>query len=564
MTRSQSYRRAMESLMIRNEAGRIVPLRFSDSQEILWRYVAPQLDDPQGRCWFIVLKGRQVYATTFFEALTFIKTVEKPNSNSLIIAQDLDSAGEIFNMAKRFYDYIPLPKLKPSKVKELIFPFDAGQSKFRVVSAGTAAKGRGTTQSCVHCSEVAFWPHPDVMLGLFQAMPDLPDTLWVIESTANGMVDTGELFYEQWKAAIGGDSKLVPIFIPWFIMPKYRMEPALPEDEWDEEEQLIIKNFSKFGVDGRSLRWRRYAIATKCEGRLEKFHQEYPCTPEEAFVSSGLPAFDSLAILDLQSGIATPIRGRMEGSKFVRDYTGELRVWKRPEDGHQYVIGVDCSEGIRGGDYTCAQILDMATLEQVGMVHGLLQPYDFSKLLNEAGRWYNNAIINIEVKNTGWAVQDYMMRLHNYPRFHPWRGKPDQAHRGKVRLWGYDTNTYSRPLLIEAGRRAINNRLLTIHDAATLMEIKQFSRQDTGIYEAEAGHDDRVLALLLALRSREENYVGNVNRVISDINFSGPDLMGVRTLDTAEPDRLLVRHVHKAMQKNIKDAKKAAKDWLNL
>jgi hypothetical protein len=556
----------MESLMIRNESGRIVPLKFSDSQEILWRYVAPALDNPQGRLWFIVLKGRQVYATTFFEALTFVRTTERPNSNSLIIAQGLEEAGEIFNMAKRFYDHIPLPKLKPSKVKELIFPFDKGQSKFRVVSAGTAAKGRGTTQTCVHCSEVAFWPHPEVMLGLFQSMPDLPDTLWVVESTANGMQDKGQLFYDQWKAAIGGDSKITPIFIPWYIMPKYKMDPAIPEDDWDDEEKILVRNFGKFGVDGRSLRWRRYAIATKCEGILEKFHQEYPSSPEEAFVSSGLPAFDSLAILDQQRYISPPIaRGTMEKGKFENSPSGEIRVWKKPQDGHQYAIGVDCAEGIRGGDYTCAQVVDMESLEQVAVVHGLLQPYDFAKLLNDFGRWYNTAIINIEVKSSGWAVQDYMLRIFNYPRFHPWRGKPDRVGSFHVRLWGYDTNTYSRPLLIEAGRRAINKRLITIHDAATLMEIRQFSRQDSGIYEAEAGHDDRVLALLLALRSREENYVAKTSRKPwQDVNFTEPDTLGIRVLDVAEPDRLLVRHVHKAMQEQVKRAKKASKDWLNL
>jgi len=251
--------------------------------------------------------------------------------------------------------------------------------------------------------------------------------------------------------------------------------------------------------------------------------------------------------------------------KWVKDPSGEIRVWRKPQDNHQYVIGVDCSEGVKGGDFTCAQVVDMETLEQVAMVHGLLQPYDFAKQLNQLGRYYNTAIINIEVKNTGWAVQDYMMRLYNYPRFHPWKGKPDRIQSGKVRLWGWDTNTYSRPLLIESGRRAINKRLLEIHDAATLMEIKQFSRADTGIYEAEAGHDDRVLALLLALRSREENYVGRSNRIISDINLSEPDsFLGVRTLDTAEPDRLLVRHVHKALQGQLNRAKKASKNWLNL
>jgi len=37
--------------------------------------------------------------------------------------------------------------------------------------------------------------------------------------------------------------------------------------------------------------------------------------------------------------------------------------------------------------------------------------------------------------------------------------------------------------------------------------LMHFSKNDAGKYEAEVGHDDRVIALLLALRTREENYI---------------------------------------------------------
>lgn len=548
--------------MIRNEKGLIVPLRFSDSQNIIWRRVAPRLD-AHDKLWFIVLKARQIYATTFFEALTFVRTIERPNTNSLIIAQDLDSSTAIFNMAKRFYDYLPLPKLKPPKTKELIFPLSGGPSVFKVVSAGTASKGRGTTQTCVHCSEVAFWPHPEVLTGLFQAMPGLGDTLWVLESTANGLSGQGEMFYRQWKSAIDRKSSLIPIFIPWFTMPKYREAPAVDESEWDEEEKLLVEQFGKYGLDGRSLAWRRSAIETKCQGLIEMFHQEYPSTPDEAFISSGLPAFDPLAILRQQSNICEPLmRLDYDGSadEFVPDHNGDLAVWVRPQEGHQYAIGVDTSEGIKGGDYTCAQVIDMDTLDQVAVLHGSIGPWDASRAIANLGQWYNKAIVNIEVKGSGIAVQDYMLRVLNYPRFHPWRGRADKVSPGPVRAWGWDTNIATRPLLIEAGRRAINKALIDIHDEATLHEIRLFSRNDDGKYEAEAGHDDRVLALLLALRTREENYTG-ARASIYSIAMSEPDLRGIRVVDAADPERLQLRKVHRELKKA---ARNSVTDWMNL
>src|SRR3990167_1358511 len=131
-SRSQAYYRAMNALMIRNESGLIVPMRFADSQEIIWRNVAPVLD-VGGKLWYIVLKGRQVYSTTFFTNLVFLRTLERPNTNSLIIAQDLDTSGEIFGKSRTFYDHLPLPKFHPGKVKELTFPLDGGASHLKVL-----------------------------------------------------------------------------------------------------------------------------------------------------------------------------------------------------------------------------------------------------------------------------------------------------------------------------------------------------------------------------------------------------------------------------------------------
>lgn len=561
----------MEGMKIRNEKGEIVPMTFSDSQRMIWKFVAPQLDDAEGKLWFIVLKGRQIYATTFFECLTFLRTIEKANTNSLVIAQDVDSAVKIFGMAQRFYDYLPLPKLGPSKKKEIEFNLPGGRSEFRVISAGTAAKGRGTTQTCVHCSEVAFWPHAEVMTGLFQTMPDLPDTLWVLESTANGMVGTGAMFHQQWKMAVSGDSQMIPIFIPWYIMPKYRDKIALPEDEWDEEEKILVEQFSNVGLDGHSLMWRRKTIATKLQGMLEMFHQEYPSTPDEAFISSGLPAFDSLALLKQANNIRPPmVQGVFRDGKLLRQARGEVSVWVEPKDNHDYFIGIDTSEGLRDasgkptGDFSCAQVVDMTSLEQVAIIHGAISPWDMAKMCADIGKWYNTAMLNVEVKSSGHAVQDYLIRIFQYPRLHPWKGKQDRTpHAHTVnRLWGWDTNIYSRPLLIESGRRAINRGMLTLHDMATLDEIRHFSRSDDGHYEAVTGHDDRVMALLLALRSGEENHL-DMKASYWNPELSEPDLRGVRIIDSSNPNRMTVNRVHRMLQMRER-AQRAAKHWTQL
>ena len=720
-SRSERFYRVMNDLRIRSESGLIVPMRFSESQEIIWKYVAPRLDD-HARLRFIVLKSRQVYSSTFFEALLFTRTIEKPGTQSLVLAQDLASSHALFNMAKRFYEHLPMPKFAPPKQNEIFLPFKGGPSVFKVVSAGVSAKGRGTTQTCVHASETAFWQHPEILTGLFQTMPDVDDTLWVIESTANGKQGDGRMFYEEWCRAIAGESDICPIFIPWFAMQKYRgsrvNRQPIPPEEWDEEEKILAKTF---GIDGDQIAWKRFSTQTKCQGQLEMFHQEYPATAEEAFISSGLPAFDRLAIMQQAPNVCEPkARGRMDYNNltkkgiFKEDPTGEVRIWQFPQEGHQYVIGADTSEGLerlgpedkQSPDASCAEILDMATLEQVASVHGQIAPWEFSCLLATMGLWYNKAIVAIEVNNTGHAVQDHMIRTHLYPMLHPWRGKPDRVNRGRAKLYGWEcldpeakvltadfrwvpakdiqegetvigceeavgpekanvnyiklqtvkgkkefvapkvkvtlenssqtivstnhpllvnrnkecqwiqawnllpgdcvkylpedlsvkafqyikvsnmelvgrglviglttfpdhtliadgivghnTNVYSRPLMIEAGRRCINKVLVTIHEAKLIDELNDFSRSDSGKYEAEAGHDDRVMAFLLALRSREENYYPARAAIeVSDET----NIKGVRIVEVLDNKATTRKRVADALKQQ---ADKASRNWMEL
>jgi len=560
--RSDRFKRFMQGLQIRNERGWIVPMRFSESQEILWSHVSPKLDLDQ-RLWFIVLKSRQTYASTFFEALTFTRTLEQPGTQSLVLAQDLDSSHALFNMAKLFYDYLPLPKLVPPRVKVLEFPFKTGTSRFRVISAGVSAKGRGTTQTCIHASEVAFWKQPEILTGLFQVMPDLNDTMWILESTANGKVGDGQLFYEEWQRAISGESDLIPIFIPWFIMSKYRRSPGLPEAEWDEEEKLIAKTH---GLTPEQLAWRRFAIKTKCQGSLEVFHQEYPASPEEAFISRGLPAFDPLALIRQRTNIRPPQwRGRMykcpqdDTWKFTDDLKGEVRVWAKPKEGRRYVIGADTAAGVIGGNAACAEVIDIETLEQVACVYGTIAPWDFAIALNAVGLWYNKAVVAVEVNNTGHAVQDPLIRVHNYPNLHMWRGRPDKIRLYRSRLYGWETNVFSRPLLIEAGRRALNENLCTIHEQKLLDELADFTRTDSGKYEAEHGRDDRVIAFLVALRSREENYFEprKAIAVVSDDEL--PE--GIKIVEQLDPSARAKKRVGDVLREQ---AGTATKNWLEL
>lgn len=486
LSRSARWRRVLEGLPIRTERGFLAPMHFSQSQERLWEPMAPRIDARQ-KLWFIVLKGRQMYSSTFCQGLTFVRTMEQPGTHSLVIAQDLDTSHALFDKSKLFYEHLPLPKLKAPRVKMLEFPFPTGTSRYTVISAGVGAKGRGLNQTCVHASEVAFWQHPEFMLGMKQSMPDLDDTIFLIESTANGKRGSGQLFYEEWLRAIGGDSDFIPIFLCWTDMPKYRRRPGLPAAEWTDKETGLNR---VYGLDGEQLSWRRFAIQTKCQGDPDFFDQEYPVSPEVAFIASGMPAFDRDAVMLLRAGVRPPV-DRYDYSpvrkRFERAPRGRLSVWEDPLPGVPYVIGADTAEALReaasgnrqtdsSGDYAAAQVVNMRTLTQVASIHGHIPPWEFADWLNALGRRYNNAILAVEINNHGHTTQGRLLKELYYPNLHRWQGKPDRFKNLHAlrRVYGWECVDPDARILTEdlrwkaAGQLKIGDRIMGCQEYHTL------------------------------------------------------------------------------------------------
>lgn len=139
-----------------------------------------------------------------------------------------------------------------------------------------------------------------------------------------------------------------------------------------------------------------------------------------------------------------------------------------------------------------------------------------------------------------------------YPNLHRWKGRADKIKQTRATYYGWETNSWSRPLLIEAGRRAIDSVLVTIHEAKLIDELHDFSRQDNGKYEATAGHDDRVIALLIAIRSREENYYPVVKKIaMSDEKIAENSQFpsSIRVIETLDRKASTQRRISKLLGK---------------
>lgn len=228
----------------------------------------------------IILKARQFGFSTLILALFFLDTVNNPETQTKVMAHDTDTTELLFGMVHRFYNNLPSPPpTKYSTRRELAFSHNG--SFLSVQTAGSMGAGRGGTPTNIHCSEVAFWPDPEIFTGLMQSLP-LNGNCFE-ETTANGL---GNEFYDQYQDAKLGLSNFTPRFYAWFDHPEYSVVPAPDFEPTVKELELIINH----GVTYDQLQWRRNKI--KEPGMGDKFVQEYPANDTEAFRVSGSTFFD--------------------------------------------------------------------------------------------------------------------------------------------------------------------------------------------------------------------------------------------------------------------------------
>lgn len=491
-------------LKIRTKEGKLVPFKLNSSQLRLLKKIEDL--EKQGKpIRIIIAKSRQMGFSSLTEGLIFKRTATNKLTNSLIVSHTVDGSTALFNMSKLFYEEMPAP-LRPMKKnsnsKELVFEnpsLDADEkrnnpglrSKIRIDSAGNESAGRGSTIMNLHISELAFWNNPDdVLLGLFQAVPNLPNSMIIVESTSNGV---GGAFYNMWKQAERGESDFIPMFFPWFEHAEYSM--PTPDDFVITDEEMELQKLYNLTTD--QLTWRRWAIRNNCGGDEEKFKQEYPSFSEESFLSSGRPRFSIGVLKKWLNNAKKGEQGYLEKGSFVKDNKGYIEIWEHPKPNYTYVIGADVSEGLADGDYSAATVWDSKTKTQVAKWHGHIDPDLFAGELEKLGNYYNKALIAVESNNHGFTTLNILKRTYiNLFEMEKYDENTDTT----TKKLGWATNKKTKPLVIDNLAYMIREKLINSFDQSFINECMTYIREENGSTNAQSGcHDDLVMATAIAL-----------------------------------------------------------------
>lgn len=563
-------------LSIRTKDAQIQKLVFNEEQRILNETAKKQYQET-GRVRLIVLKARQVGVSTWASARIFRKLHLFPNQQAIVIADELDRSETLFGMYDKYAAFLP-PEIRPmirysTKKKELFF--DQPKDHLRqenpglgsgivVETAGDASAARSMTIQLAHLSEVADWPNAiELWVSLAQAIPDYDSEVY-LESTAKGV---GNFFHQQWLAAeVGegledGENGFRAVFFPWWSHKEYTVKLPLKQSKMVKATlDDLEREYHEEGIEWRGERhkltlgqiaWRRKTIREKTGGDPRAFQQEYPATPEEAFLVTGTAFFDGQVLKKYDASAEAPRRrcnivlGPRSSILTPSDPLGYLRIWDEPDDKGQYVIAADTAQGRQvqsivkrdkllsdptgeqgGTDFSSADVLNTRTRKQVAQLHGRMDPDIFADMLYLLGLLYSTkwderyipALIAVERNHSsGESVIQYLQEEKRYPNLYI-RRRINRRNNVWSEEVGWMTSVETRLPMLDNLKRNIREQRIAVPSKESIREMMTFVRGEDGKPAATEGtHDDRVISLAIACWLMDHE-VSELPKHLDDVN----------------------------------------------
>lgn len=460
----------------------------------------------------LVLKGRQQGFTTLITAYQLSYCIMHRNFQGFTLADKSDNSEAIFQNKAKF-PHSQLPEvLKPTEKfnNRKMLLFEKINSSWAVDTA-TKDVGRSRTVNFFHGSECAFWKDGIAPIQAALGEAFTKNCIKIYESTANGYND----YQKMWESGVH-----INCFYEWWRTPEYELKFPSHSVKTEWEADLDVRK----GWVWERLRWLRdkkhlkteqlYWYYKKYEGYIDKrlIKQEYPCTPEEAFLLSGDTVFDTEKILARLADIPRPIKVgyflydydgmRIKNIRWISDRNGYIRIYQIPNTPEitKYCIGGDTAG--EGSDYFTGHVLDAKTGKQAAVLKHRFDADQYTKQMYCLGMYYKHALIGIESNFDTFPIME-LQRLgyrNQYVR------ESVDTYTGKTeKRFGFKTTTLTRPTAISRLIEVVRDHTDTINDKDTLEELLTIVRNEKGKVEApEGGHDDQMMGLAIAHQIREQ------------------------------------------------------------
>lgn len=402
----------------------------------------------------IIMKARQIGFSTVITGYLYHKTITMEGVTSAIVGYNNDLTAELLDKIKTFYSTTPdnlKPKIHYNSKYEISFP--ASDSKILVLPS-TENVGRGYTIHNALLTEVPFWDKAEEKLVTLEA--SVPITGKIIIESSPGAV--GDYFHRMWVS----------------------------QNDYIKKEYGWWWNYTEEEIE--TIRRRM--------NNPRKFNNNYALE----FLISGRAVFTQEAINLQRKGIlkvGDKVKLSDGSEHTVREEEG-FRIYKPPEPGHFYAIGADCSEGVTGGDYSVAVVIDKGSGEEVGFWRGHIAPDKFGKVLNKWGRFYNNALMVVESEAHGNVVLNILKQLL-YPALYFRPARFDTIGNPFSDKLGWKTTKLTRPILLDEFELMTREGSLKLHSKEIMDEMNVFVyNESNNMVAMESYNDDAIFAASIA------------------------------------------------------------------
>lgn len=226
----------------------------------------------------LTLKARQIGWTTLVAAHQFWLAFFTPDQNIIDLSRTEREAVLLLKKTKYGFQHLPrwMTERGPKSLADhqQRMQFDNGSTITSMPSAADPARGESATLVVV--DEWAFLPNAEEAWASIEPVADVGGRIIGL-STARG---SGNFFHELWVGASTGANKFSPMFFPWSAGDQDR------GDAWYEEKKRSMQPW--------------------------QLAQEYPTTPEEAFIKSGQAVFDLDVLEELEQECRRGVEGYLD------------------------------------------------------------------------------------------------------------------------------------------------------------------------------------------------------------------------------------------------------------
>ena len=467
----------------------------------------------------IALKYRQAGVSTVTAAWSSKKLVfAKKNSPEkiLVIANKLDTAVEVANKIRGFTEQWPSwvgVGFSAEKNSQRHFKLTNGCEVKAVATSKDAL--RGYTPTILIFDEAAYIDADDDFWAACMASLSTGGKVIVV-STPNGY---DPIYYGIYDQALKGMNEFKVSEMVWWKDPRYAKDLSLinvkdiihyylnrneyqtveiidynnKEKNFDEIRQLIAQGYKP------SSSWYE-SMVNKLKYDKRKVSQELEC----AFLGSGDNVFDSDLLENLRINMVKEPSTKMMG--------GGLWIWKEPEMGKKYIMGVDVSRG-DSEDFSTFQIIDFDTREQVAEYVGKLPPDTLAEICFKWGNMYN-AFIVIDITGGMGVTTSLRLRELGYKNMYvdgvdisnKWKYDP----KATEKIPGINFNA-KRVQIIATFEEYLRHGF-KINSSRLLNEMNTFIYINGRPDHQKGQHDDLIMSVAMALYVGESSFT-SLNKV---------------------------------------------------